>query len=155
MKGLREFLSDAVIASGSAIVVFSIGLVILILVTAVPVGNPYIGLFTFIILPALVLAGLGLFVFGALFGRGGPGLSIQPTLNRLRRAYELGFSDRRQRRRLSFFLVAGVTEMVLLSVGGFRLARFMDTPQFCGQVCHRVMEPEFTAYQVSPHARVS
>jgi len=83
VKGLREFLSDAVIAAGSAIVVFSAVLVILILVTAVPVANPYIGLFVFIILPALVVAGLGLFVFGGPFGHGRRGLSIKPTLNRL------------------------------------------------------------------------
>ena len=84
MKALREFLADAVIAWGSGIVVFSAMLVILILLTAVPVGNPYIGLFIFIILPDLVLASLGLFVFGGLFGHGRRGLSIKPTLKRLR-----------------------------------------------------------------------
>jgi hypothetical protein len=26
---------------------------------------------------------------------------------------------------------------------------------FCGQTCHQIMKPEFTAYQESPHARVS
>ena len=31
----------------------------------------------------------------------------------------------------------------------------MDSPQFCGQVCHTVMEPEFTAYQDGPHSRVA
>ena len=30
----------------------------------------------------------------------------------------------------------------------------MDSVQFCGQVCHEVMEPEFSSYQVGPHARV-
>ncbi len=31
----------------------------------------------------------------------------------------------------------------------------MDSTQFCGQTCHTVMEPEFTAYQGSPHSHVS
>ena len=31
----------------------------------------------------------------------------------------------------------------------------MDSTQFCGQVCHKVMEPEFTAYRTAPHARVT
>jgi hypothetical protein len=31
----------------------------------------------------------------------------------------------------------------------------MDSPQFCGQVCHTVMKPEFTAYQDGPHSRVA
>ena len=30
---------------------------------------------------------------------------------------------------------------------------YMEEPQFCGQTCH-VMKPEFTAYRISPHARV-
>ena len=30
----------------------------------------------------------------------------------------------------------------------------MRTVSFCGQTCHTVMQPEFTAYQSSPHSRV-
>jgi hypothetical protein len=31
---------------------------------------------------------------------------------------------------------------------------YMETPSFCGQVCHTAMEPEFVAHQNAPHARV-
>ena len=31
----------------------------------------------------------------------------------------------------------------------------MESTQFCGQTCHSVMDPEYTAYQRSPHARVA
>src|SRR5262249_42020441 len=31
---------------------------------------------------------------------------------------------------------------------------YMEEVSFCGQTCH-VMEPEFTAYQASPHSRVA
>jgi len=31
---------------------------------------------------------------------------------------------------------------------------YMDSVGFCGQTCHEVMQPEFTAYQNSPHSRV-
>jgi hypothetical protein len=31
----------------------------------------------------------------------------------------------------------------------------MDSVQFCGQTCHTVMQPEFTAYRDSPHSRVA
>ncbi len=30
----------------------------------------------------------------------------------------------------------------------------MDSDEFCGMACHKVMEPEYTAFQRSPHARV-
>ncbi|MBI4297032.1 MAG: NapC/NirT family cytochrome c [Chloroflexi bacterium] len=71
-----------------------------------------------------------------------------------REYFRLDFKDSRQRRRLLFFLVAGVIEIVLLAIGGYRLAQFMDTPEFCGELCHSVMKPEYVAYQNSPHARV-
>jgi hypothetical protein len=31
----------------------------------------------------------------------------------------------------------------------------MDSPQFCGQLCHEVMEPEWAGYQEGPHSRVA
>ena len=31
----------------------------------------------------------------------------------------------------------------------------MESVEFCGTMCHRVMEPEYVAYQNSPHARVT
>jgi hypothetical protein len=34
------------------------------------------------------------------------------------------------------------------------MLHFMDQSVFCGTACHSVMNPEWTTYQVSPHARV-
>jgi nitrate/TMAO reductase-like tetraheme cytochrome c subunit len=48
-----------------------------------------------------------------------------------------------------------MTIVVLLSITGYRTYHFTDSKEFCGVVCHQVMKPEFTAYQHSPHARVS
>jgi hypothetical protein len=31
----------------------------------------------------------------------------------------------------------------------------METVSFCGETCHTIMQPEFTAYQNSPHSRVA
>ncbi|MFC1935804.1 NapC/NirT family cytochrome c [Chloroflexota bacterium] len=66
----------------------------------------------------------------------------------------LDFSQPRRRRRLAFFLVAGAIELILLAVGGYRFLGYADSPQFCGELCHTVMEPQYTAYQISPHAHV-
>jgi hypothetical protein len=38
--------------------------------------------------------------------------------------------------------------------GSYRAYEYTDSVAFCGQTCHTVMEPEFVAYQASPHARV-
>ena len=40
-------------------------------------------------------------------------------------------------------------------MGSYQLVEFMDSTAFCGRLCHNVMEPQFTAYQASPHSRVS
>jgi len=37
--------------------------------------------------------------------------------------------------------------------GGVTVWEYTNSPQFCGATCH-TMPPEYTAYQVSPHARV-
>ncbi len=35
------------------------------------------------------------------------------------------------------------------------MLHFMDSAEFCGTACHSVMNPEWTTYQASPHARVA
>ena len=46
------------------------------------------------------------------------------------------------------------SRLVFLRPLGLRLYEFTDSVQFCGQLCHTVMNPEFVAYTQSPHARV-
>jgi hypothetical protein len=53
--------------------------------------------------------------------------------------------------------VAGLTiaNLVIFGIASYRGVEYMDSARFCGQTCHTVMQPEFTAYQQSPHQRVS
>ena len=48
------------------------------------------------------------------------------------------------------------TLLVLCVIGftSFKAYEHTESDQFCGETCHSVMEPEYTAYQFSPHARV-
>ncbi len=62
---------------------------------------------------------------------------------------------KRHREKLLFLMFAGATGIILLVIGGFQLMEFMDSDAFCGRLCHQVMYPEYTAYQASPHSRVS
>src|SRR3972149_425687 len=52
-------------------------------------------------------------------------------------------------------MVAGAASIILLVMGGYKLMEFTDSTAFCGQLCHQVMYPEYTAYQDSPHSRVA
>jgi hypothetical protein len=60
----------------------------------------------------------------------------------------------RHQKKLLFLIVTGVLSIILLVIGSYQLIEFSDSTAFCGQLCHNVMDPEYTAYQVSPHAKV-
>jgi hypothetical protein len=48
-----------------------------------------------------------------------------------------------------------MANVIILGLASMRTLHFMDTPRFCGTACHSVMNPEWTTYQDSPHARVA
>ncbi|HWB83985.1 MAG TPA: NapC/NirT family cytochrome c [Bryobacteraceae bacterium] len=107
-------------------------------------GDPYIGILLFVILPILFFIGLVLMPIGVW---------------RSRRAIRQGLRQMPSResslKRLAAFLaIATVLNVVIMSQLSYRAINYMEGTQFCGQSCH-VMKPEFTAYQVSPHARVA
>ena len=56
---------------------------------------------------------------------------------------------------MAFVLSFVVIFSLISAVGSYKAYEFTDSVQFCGQLCHTVMHPEFTAYQASPHARVA
>lgn len=58
------------------------------------------------------------------------------------------------RRLLTFVAVTTFANIVIASQLAYGAVSYMETVSFCGQTCHTVMQPEFTAYQASPHSRV-
>jgi hypothetical protein len=58
------------------------------------------------------------------------------------------------RRTLEYVAAATVLNLLIVGTASYRGVQYMDSTEFCGQTCHRVMDPEFTAYQNSPHSRV-
>ena len=55
-------------------------------------------------------------------------------------------------RRVLPYAVLGALTLSLLSAGAAGL-EYTNSPEFCGTLCH-TMPPEYTAYLVSPHARI-
>lgn len=59
--------------------------------------------------------------------------------------------------RWRLYLFGGVIVFAVgnaLFAGGVTVWEYTNSPQFCGTVCHQNV-PEYTAYQISPHARVA
>lgn len=112
--------------------------------------HPYTGIVFFLILPGFFVAGLVLIPLGVLLRR-----------RKLRAKGELPVEypqvDLRDPvLRRGFIWVGSLTfiNFVILGTATYRGVEYMDSTQFCGQTCHSVMEPEYTAFLGSPHARV-
>ena len=138
---------------GTAIVVASLACVTLLFLMEIAShgDNPYIGILTYIIFPAILI--FGLFIVGL-------GMFIE---RRRRRkvtpehvlAYpKLDLNDPRTRRSFLTFLVLTFFFIGASAFGSYRAFEFTESVAFCGQTCHTVMKPEFTAYLAGAHARV-
>jgi hypothetical protein len=110
--------------------------------------SPYAGILFFIIFPSIFVAGLMLIPVGAWLRRRKPASAGPMTWPRL------DLNDVRHRRWTFFVIVATVVNVVIVSLAAYSGVEYMDSVQFCGQVCHEVMEPEYLAYQDGPHSRV-
>jgi len=153
LKRLRRFVGNPISLIGLALAVVAFGnfLFLFFLDLTTPHPSPYVGILAYMVAPAFLIAGLALIVFGGWYDRRKrsrePGKEI--------RYLAIDFNDPSQRGAVAFvfsFLVAFIGVSV---VGSYKAYEFTDSVQFCGQLCHGVMNPEFTAYQLSPHARVA
>ena len=66
----------------------------------------------------------------------------------------LDFSNRELRRLASFFVLTTLVNIVIASQVTYAAINYMDSTSFCGLTCHTVMQPEYTAFQNSPHSRL-
>lgn len=111
------------------------------------IQNPYVGLLVFGALPVGFLLGLVLIPLGNLLGRRiGGSAAAWPTID---------LANRGQRLFVIGLFTASIVNVAILSVAGYGAVHYMETPAFCGQVCHTVMEPEFVAHAQGPHAQVT
>ena len=112
--------------------------------------NPYVGIVGFIVLPTIFFLGLVLIPVG--------------TVLRRRQQVRVGEADAKKlvfdwrdsavRRTVLFVGLMTVLNVSIMVLATYRGTVYMGSVQFCGQTCHSVMNPEFIAYQRSPHARV-
>ena len=114
-------------------------------------ARPYEGIVIFFILPAIFIIGLLLMPAGGLLRRyrlkqQGRLPHVYPTI------------DLRQpvlQRALILVVVMTFVNVALMGTASYKAIEHMDTVEFCGQTCHSVMAPEYTAYVNSPHSRVA
>ncbi len=116
------------------------------------VTNAYIGLLTYLVLPVLFV--IGLIIIPVAWQRyiRVKGKSAREILNERIPPGELQKTFFGSPFFLKLFSLTLLNLFVLVFMSSQMLS-FMDEPRFCGTACH-VMNPEWTAYQQSPHSKV-
>jgi nitrate/TMAO reductase-like tetraheme cytochrome c subunit len=149
---LREWVRNPISLVGLALAVVAFGnfLFLFFIDLTSQRSSPYVGILAYMVAPAFLIAGLVLIPAGVWYDRRKrrqhPGAAV--------RYLHIDFNDPSQRGALAFVFTFMVAFIGLSVIGSYRAYEFTDSVQFCGQLCHSVMAPEFTAYQLSPHARV-
>jgi hypothetical protein len=133
-----------------AILAFTVGLILLIADVVLPDTNPYNALVTYLFMPLFI--GLGLFL-GLL------GMFLEWRRRRKGKSSEeklpvINFNESPTRRRMMWLFVSLAVFFSVSAIGMYRAFVFTESVGFCGTICHEIMDPEYTAYQYSPHARV-
>ncbi|HYL62298.1 MAG TPA: NapC/NirT family cytochrome c [Candidatus Methylomirabilis sp.] len=113
--------------------------------------HPYVGILLFLFLPGLLIVGLLIIPVGILLRRRqlrsrGEIPSVYPQID---------FRAPGMRHAVLFVAVATLVNIFIISVAGYKSVNYMDSTAFCGRTCHTVMMPEYTAFQDSPHSRLS
>lgn len=115
--------------------------------------TPYVGIMAFLVLPGFFILGLILIPLGVYWERKRATPSSRGAHNPPPYP-QIDFNQPLVRRMAGIIATLTAANIFILSLVSYQGVVFMDSVAFCGTVCHTVMEPEYTAYLRSPHARV-
>jgi hypothetical protein len=160
MGKIREYLSPIVYLSGNwisrigVILLTTGGVLFLALLPTLLKGetsNPYSGILIFLILPMVFFAGLALVPLG---------IWLKTRREKAEGTYPkalppLNWANADLRRLIAFVGLTTLANIIIATQLSYRAVSYMESVEFCGMTCHTVMKPEHTAYQNSPHARVT
>jgi nitrate/TMAO reductase-like tetraheme cytochrome c subunit len=135
--------------AGLASISFGLILFLIILEAMTKDPKPYMGIIAFVLLPGFMIIGLLLVAYGIIreHKREKAGKSHL-------KFPKLDLNDPKVRFSVVVFSVGTILLLLFTAFGSFKAYEYTDSDEFCGTVCHKVMEPEYTAYKSSPHARV-
>ena len=124
----------------------------LLAMTFFNVGGSYTGLLVFMVLPALLILGLILIPIGMIRASK---RNKKADPEKIKRGIKLDLNNRRHRNGIAVFVLGSFVFLLLTGIGSYKAFHYSESNEFCGTLCHKVMEPEYTAYQASTHSRVT
>lgn len=142
-------ISGAVLASVSfLLIVFSI---LVSFIFPSEIGN-YLGIFSYIVLPVFLLIGLIMIPIGTM-------TKIRKDKKRkVQRENKFPIVDLNQPNQrvvVSIFVIGTALFLLFTSIGSYQVFHYTESNEFCGTLCHTVMEPEYVTYHGSAHSRVN
>ena len=116
-------------------------------------ANPYMGILAYVVTPMFLFTGIAMMIAGYILEsrrlrRGLPVAEEKLVLH-------IDLSRKRDRRLLVGFAAGSVGFMFLTALGSYQTYHLTETNSFCGEACHKPMEPQYKAYQHSAHAQVA
>lgn len=151
-KSLPSVFYNPISIAGGSLAILSFGLILFLMILEAlsTEQKPYMGIIAFVILPVFLIFGILLFFVGALRER----KKIKEGKAKEYKLPVIDLNDPVQRRAIIFFSITGFLLLIFSAFGSYKAYEYTDSDSFCGEICHKVMEPEYTAYKVSPHSRV-
>jgi hypothetical protein len=127
-------------------------IVLFIISSVFDMESTNLGLFIYVVLPGFMILGLLIIPIGMIRER--------RKQNKLADRSEAKFpridlNDPRHMNAFVIFTISTVIILFLSTLGSFEAYHMTESVEFCGTLCHKVMEPEHTAYMKSPHANVA
>ncbi|MGB9702447.1 MAG: cytochrome b/b6 domain-containing protein [Candidatus Kapaibacteriota bacterium] len=152
-RTLPIILYNPITITGSLIAAISfLAILVMIVVELLSTStNAYTGLVTFVALPTVLGIGVFLIIFGAF--RENRRLLLNQS-EKEKRLPILDLNNPKHQASVVVFTLGTLILLVSTIYGSFKAYDYMETDEFCGTVCHSVMEPEYTAYQNNVHSRV-
>lgn len=140
--------------SGAIISMIALFMIVFLVVISLVFGEggSYLGLVIYILLPVILVIGLLLIPIGMMV--------YMRRLKRTGKVQEkkwphIDLNYHRHRNAFLIFTFGTVLFLLVSAVGSYEAFHYTESVEFCGTLCHQVMEPEYIAYQNSPHARVA
>ncbi|NOZ78246.1 MAG: cytochrome C [Acidobacteria bacterium] len=155
IRRLFNYANNPITITGFIVTTVSALTIIIFMIAELSGGfsNPYVGIFAYLILPALFVLGLIIMPIG-MWRRRKKLLATGASLEELAVYPRLDFNDPHLRKIGMTVLLLTAVNAIILGSTSYLAVDEMDTVSFCGTTCHTVMQPEYTAYQQSPHSRV-
>ena len=137
------------------LLIAALGLILIIITLSLSYSfhepSPYVGILAYLIFPGISTVGGFLFLYG---------MRRERKRRRLEGTEEplpyprLDLNDSTTRKKFGWMSLGATLGIVFGVYLIYNTFAWTESVPFCGTLCHTPMEPEYTTYQSSPHARV-